>query len=89
MSEQPSALAEFGRSTWAKVLGTLTIIMMLLAIYVEVVAAWRGTNDAIITSINVQKARADADKAEADAVQAKIKANAMSLPPVNLDAILK
>jgi TPR repeat protein len=53
MSEQSSALAEFSRSIWAKVLGVLTITMMLLGIYVEIITAWRSTNEAI-------KAAADA-----------------------------
>jgi hypothetical protein len=40
MSDQLSALTEFGRSIWAKVPGDLIIMMMmLLAIYVELVTA--------------------------------------------------
>jgi hypothetical protein len=42
MSEQLSVLTEFGRSVWVRVLGVLTVIMMMLGVYVEVVTAWRG-----------------------------------------------
>ena len=58
MSELSSVVAEFGRSLWGKVIGALTIIMMLIGIYVELVGAWRATYDA-------KKAAADSGISEA------------------------
>ena len=68
MSEQLSALTEFSRSIWAKVVGALTVIMMMLGIYVELVTAWRGTNEALIAATNVQKTKDEADSAASLAV---------------------
>jgi hypothetical protein len=47
MTEHPSAFAEFSRTIWAKLLGVLTVIMMVLGIYVELVTSWRGTSEGI------------------------------------------
>ena len=68
MSDQLSALTEFSRSIWAKVVGALAVIMMMLGIYVEVITAWRGTNEALIAATNVQKTKDEADSAASLAV---------------------
>ena len=68
MSEQLSALTEFSRSIWAKMLGVLTVIMVMLGIYVEVVTAWRGANEALIAATNVQKTKDEADSAASLAI---------------------
>jgi uncharacterized protein YgiM (DUF1202 family) len=64
MSEHPSAFSEFSRTIWAKVLGVLTVIMMLLGIYVELVTSWRGTSEALIAATNIKKAQAEAQVAQ-------------------------
>ena len=50
-------MAEFGRSLWGKIIGVLTIAMMLIGIYVEIVGAWRSTYDA-------RKSKADTELSE-------------------------
>ena len=72
MSEQQpvSGLAAFFATVWGKILAVLAAITMVIGIYVEIVAAWRGTNEARISSINVEKAEAQAREAKARAAGA-------------------
>ena len=52
-----SVVADFLATLWGKVLALLTIVTLLVGIYVEIIAAWRGTNEGI-------KAAADASVAQ-------------------------
>ena len=72
--QQPlSAPAAFFATLWGKILAVLAAITMVVGIYVEIVAAWRGTNDAFISSINVQRSKAEA-------CSARVKFNAEAAP---------
>jgi hypothetical protein len=77
MSEHPSALSEFSRSTWAKVLGVLTIIMMVLGIYVEFVTSWRGTSEGITLQAIARESalRQEAERREKQALAEKTAAD--------------
>jgi hypothetical protein len=70
MSEHPSAFSEFSRTIWAKVLGVLTIIMMVLGIYVEFITSWRGTSEGIASQAIAREAalRQEAERREKQAV---------------------
>ncbi len=70
--QQPlSVPAAFFATLWGKILSVLAAITMVIGIYLEVVAAWRGTNEAVTSSINVDIARAQALKAKAEAAVAE------------------
>lgn len=72
--QQPlSTPAAFFATLWGKILAVLAATTMIVGIYVEIVAAWRGTNDAIIASSNVVKAKAEA-------CSARVKLNAETAP---------
>jgi hypothetical protein len=66
-----SVPAAFLATLWGKILAVLAAITMVIGIYLEVIAAWRGTNEAVISSINVETARAQATKAKAEAAVAE------------------
>jgi hypothetical protein len=70
MSEHPSAFSEFSRTIWAKVLGVLTVIMMVLGIYVEFITSWRGTSEGITAQAVAREAalRQDAERREKQAL---------------------
>src|SRR5579862_3749943 len=49
--QQPlSAPAAFFATLWGKVLAVLATITMILGIYIEIIQAWRATNEGIISS---------------------------------------
>jgi hypothetical protein len=77
MSEHSSAFSEFSRSIWAKVLGVLTVIMMVLGIYVEIVTAWRGTSEGITLQAVARESakRQEAERREKQALAEKTAAD--------------
>ena len=58
--DRPSEVVIFFGSLWGKVLSGLTVVTLVLGIYVEIIAAWRGTNEARISESNVARAKAEA-----------------------------
>ena len=42
-----SVVADFLSTLWGKILALLTTVTLLIGIYVEVITAWRGTNEGI------------------------------------------
>jgi hypothetical protein len=80
--QQPlSVPAAFFATLWGKILAVLAAITMVIGIYVEIVAAWRGTNEAIISSINV-------DIARQQALKIKLENAALTAPVVPLSSVL-
>jgi hypothetical protein len=92
--QQPlSVPAAFFATLWGKILAVLAAITMVIGIYLEIISAWRGTNEAVTSSINVEIARAQATKAKAEAAVAddvaageRAKARAASMP-IDMDAL--
>jgi hypothetical protein len=60
MTEQrTSAVAAFFGTLWGKLIGLLTVIMMLVGIYVELIQASKITIDRDISAVELQKKRAE------------------------------
>jgi hypothetical protein len=77
MSEHASVLSEFSRTIWAKLLGVLTAIMMMLGIYIEVITAWRSTSEGMSTQAVAREAalRQEAERREKQALAEKADAD--------------
>ena len=83
MSEQPSALKEFASSTWAKVLGVLTVITMLLGVATEAVVLYGQSQEAAVKSeIAINAGKRQTAEAQIAVQKARIERQAA----VNADA---